>query len=238
METFLSVLFGGFITFVAAFLIEYLRKPKLRLSIEQPHLDRTDDSGKVHTSRHLRLRLHNDVSSLFAPWMLRASAVQCRGAITFHHLNDGQNVFDRSMAVRWSNSAEPLTNVGLATTPVTGLFPSQPAPQIFKFALTSRIDVYAGEEELLDVAVRFQGEKDCYGWNNEAYLYNWRAPHWKLGPGRYLVRVVITSSGQSCKGVFRLVNDVESLGDFRLIDALPEDRWSVYDGVPPKTTKS
>lgn len=235
MEAFLSVLFGGLITFAAAFLIEYLRKPKLRLSIEHPPLDRTDDSGKTHVSRHLRLLLHNDVSSAFAPWMQRASAVQCRGTITFHHLDDGQNVFDRAMVVRWANSAEPLTSLGLATAPVAGQFPNQPVPPIFKFTLVSRIDVYAGDEELLDVAVRFRGEKDCFGWNNEAYLHNWRTPHWKLESGRYLVKVVITSSGQNCEGVFRLVNNVENLGDFRLIDALPEDRWKVYDGTPLKT---
>jgi len=230
MAVLMSIVFGGLITIATALLIEYLRKPKLRITIEHPPLDRTDAAGKHHVSRHLRLKLRNDVSPLFAPWMQRASAVQCRGAITFHHLNDGQDVFDRSMVVRWANSPEPITGLGLAgqnATQIFGLGTSSIQPT-FKFSLDSRIDVYAGEEELLDVAVRFHGQKECYGWNNESYLYDWRTPHWKLEPGRYLVKVVVTSSGQKCTGVFRLVNDVENLNDFRLIEALPEDRRKVF----------
>jgi hypothetical protein len=34
------------------------------------------------------------------------------------------------------------------------------------------MDVYPGEEETLDVAVRFDDEADCYGWNNDAYFHN------------------------------------------------------------------
>ena len=85
------------------------------------------------------------------------------------------------------------------------------------------MDVYPGEAELFDVAVRFRNEDDCYGWNNESYIHNWRAPDWRLPPGRYLIRVVITTAGQTCEGLFRLINDVP-LGDFRLTAALPEDR--------------
>jgi hypothetical protein len=43
-----------------------------------------------------------------------------------------------------------------------------------------------------------------------------------LPPGRYLVKVVIRSSGQRCEGLFRLVNDV-SRKDCRLEEAQPQD---------------
>lgn len=89
------------------------------------------------------------------------------------------------------------------------------------------MDVYPGEEEAVDVAVRFDIEPDCYGWNNDAYFYNWRNPNWKISRGRYLVKVVITSSGQKCVQVVRLVNDVDNLNDFRLEDAFPEDLLKV-----------
>lgn len=149
-----------------------------------------------------------------------------------HHLDDGQNVYDRFMVVRWANSPEPITGFVLAAQGATQVVNTAVVQPVYKFSLDSRIDVYAGEEELLDVAVRFHGVKECYGWNNESYLHDWRTPEWKLEPGRYLVKVEITSSGQRCKDVFRLVNDVESLSDFRLIEALPEDRWKVFTGKP------
>lgn len=90
----------------------------------------------------------------------------------------------------------------------------------------SRIDVYPGEEEIVDVAVRHDGDEDCYGVNNEQYFSSppWRNPRWKLPKGRYLVKVVITSSGQKCVGAFRLINDVDSRTDFRLENTTAEDR--------------
>ena len=84
-----------------------------------------------------------------------------------------------------------------------------------------------GQWQLLDVAVRFDNEADCYGWNNDSYLYNWRNPNWKLPRERYLAKVTITSSGQKCIGVFRLVNDVEQLADFRLDPARAGDQEKV-----------
>jgi hypothetical protein len=152
MATWMAVVLGGLITIATAFVIEYLRKPKLRLTIEHPPLDRTDAKGK-HVSRHLRLKLHNDVSPMFAPWMQRASAVQCRGTISFHHLDDGQNVYDRFMVVRWANSPEPIAGFVLAAQGATQVVNTAVVQPVYRFSLDSRIDVYAGEEELPDVAV-------------------------------------------------------------------------------------
>jgi hypothetical protein len=89
----------------------------------------------------------------------------------------------------------------------------------------SRIDVYPGESQLLDVAARFDDDEDCYGWNNEAYFSNplWRNPAWRLPRGRYLARVEVTSSGQKCIGLFRLINDV-ARRDFRLEPASLDDK--------------
>jgi hypothetical protein len=110
------------------------------------------------------------------------------------------------MAVRWANSPEPIASQIVDLD-------NKVQFHILDFTRTStesRIDVYPGEEELLDVAVRFDGEADCYGWNNESYIYNWRCPNWRLPRERFLVKVVITSSGQKCTDVFRLINDVDS----------------------------
>jgi hypothetical protein len=151
--------------------------------------------------------------------MQRAAAIQCRGEITFHHLDDGQDIFCRAMDVRWANSPEPIASQILSLD-------NKVQFHIRDFARTaaeSRIDVYPGEEELLDVAVRFDGEVDCYGWNNDSYGHGWRNPEWKLPHQRFLVKVVINFSGQKCTGIFRLVNDVDSLTDFRLLPASADD---------------
>ena len=156
-------------------------------------------------------------------WMQRAAALQCRGEVTFHHL-DGQDIFGRRMSVRWANSPQPVPSqvVDLKGTPQF---------LIQDFARTTaegRMDVYPGEEEIFDIAARFDSEPDCYGWNNDAYLFAWRNPEWKLPSGRYLVMVVVTSSGQKCCGKFRLINDVART-DFRLEHATPEDIMKLHD---------
>ena len=217
---FLSILGGGIITIATAIFIEVLRKPKLVLGIEKPELDVPRDSPQ---RRHLRLTLRNEPAPFGLQWMLqRAAALQCRGEITFHNL-DGQNIFDKTMAGRWASSPEPI-RAAIQTVDSAGNVQTRAVA----FAdPDSRIDVYPGEEEKLDVTVRFAGEQDCYGWNNEAYLNNWRTPDWKLPRGAYLVKAVVTSSGNKCVGEFRLLNEVDALTAFRLTPLLPEDQRKI-----------
>jgi hypothetical protein len=219
----IGIIIGGLITVLTAIGVEYLRTPRLRLFIEEPHLDLhyADGNRPALNARYLRLKLRNESLPRGARWIQRAAALQCRGEISFHHLNDGQNVFGRTMPVRWSNSPQPIAN---QIVDLEGNIRFQVLD--FARAAESRIDVYPGEEELLDVAVRLDDEAECYGWNNDGYLYNWRNPSWKLSPGRYLVKVVVTSSGQKCSGVFRLINDVPR-SDCRLMDASAGDQAKV-----------
>jgi len=223
MEIVLSVIFGGLITVLTAMWVEYQRRPRLRIYIEDPPVDLPVLAVGLWAGvakRHLRVRLRNEPLPRIARWMQRAAALQCRAEITFHHLNDGQDVFSRAMAARWAKSPEPIASQILDLAGNVRF-------QIQDFSRTtieSRIDVYPGEEEILDIAVRFSDGPDCYGWNNESYFNNWRTPGWKLTPGRYLVRAVVTSSGQKCTEVLRLVNDLDQLTDFRLLSATREDR--------------
>jgi hypothetical protein len=156
--------------------------------------------------------------------MQRSAALQCRGEVTFHHLDDGQDFFNRAMAVRWVSSPEPISSHIYSVDDFTK--PRYVIQDFSRGAAESRIDVYPGEEELLDVAVRFDDDPDCYGWNNDAYFHNFHNPSWRLPSGRYLVKVVITSSGQKCVGVFRLVN-AELWTDFRLLEAMAGDREKI-----------
>jgi len=167
--------------------------------------------------------LHNAPLPFGTGWMQRVAATQCRGEITFHHLNDGQDIFGRAMAVRWVKSPEPIANQIINPEGKIQFY----IRDFARAATESRIDVYPGEGQLLDVAIRFDGEAECYGWNNDSYFCNWRNPNWKLPGGRYLVKAVITSSGQKCVDIFRLINDVESRTAFRLIPASPDDRAKV-----------
>jgi hypothetical protein len=124
------------------------------------------------------------------------------------------------MGGRWSNSPEPVA------IPVLG--PQGQQFQILdltRLTLESRIDIPPGETELLDIAVRADDDTECFGWNNEAYFSTplWRNPNWRLDRGRYLVAVIITTSGQKFVAGFRLVNDV-ARADFRLEPITPKEK--------------
>jgi hypothetical protein len=162
--------------------------------------------------RTLRVKLFNEPLRSWGKWMVRAPALQCRAEITFHH-RDGNNVFGRVMDGRWASSPEP------APSPIFGLNGAHQSNLLdfTRIALASRVDVYPGENELLDIANRPYDDNDCYGWNNETYFTTprFRNPNWRLVPERYLVKVVVRSSGQTGIGYFRLANDL-LVSDFRL----------------------
>jgi hypothetical protein len=144
--------------------------------------------------------------------MVRSPALQCRAEITFHH-RDGHNVFSKVMDGRWASSPEPVPS------PIFDLNgPLQSNLVDFtRITLGSRVGIYLGENELLDIANRPYDDNNCYGWSNETYFVTprWRNPNWRLVSERSLVKVVVRSSGQNCVGYFRLVNDVPPT-DFRL----------------------
>jgi hypothetical protein len=128
------------------------------------------------------------------------------------------------MPVRWVATPEPIPNQIVTLTGQVQFL----VRDFGRAATESRVDVYPGEETLLDIAVRFEDEENCYGWNNDSYFFNWRNPNWRLTQDRYLVKVVITSSGQRCVGKFRMINNVNSYSDFRVTELLPEDRTKKF----------
>ena len=213
MWSFLGTLIGALVSIGTVVFVEYQRRPRLKLLKEDPPLDnRYDPPGSRPATdvRFLRVKLFNQTLPWFARWMVQAPALQCRATITFHHLTDEQDIFGRAMEGRWSSTPEP-TPIVLAPAPSQG--------QQIALIPPARgwVDIYPGEGELLDIAIRADNDAECYGWNNEAYFSSpiWRNPHWRLDRGRYLVRVTITSSGQRCVGWFVLENSVGRT-DFRL----------------------
>jgi hypothetical protein len=205
----LQLVVGAIIAIIITIVVEILRRPHLELSIETPPHDVTYPNAPANRMRSLRVQLSNKPLR----WMVRAPALQCRATIAFQHL-DGLNIFSKAMNGRWSNSPEPVS------IPIVGADDNVVQFRILdigRLTTESRIDVYPGESELLDIAVRLDEEQDCYGWNNETYfcITPWRNADWKLPCGRFITRVEIVSSGQKCEGDFFLLNE-GARTDFRL----------------------
>jgi hypothetical protein len=124
-------------------------------------------------------------------------------SVTFYN-RDGHNIFGRGMVARWANLPQPVP-IPVAT---------QSGAQFNYFDLDSfnresRMDIYPGENEPLDIAVRIDTDTDCYAWNNDVYIHpdGARNPDWKLGPGVYLAKVTINVSGRPNTSYFRVHNE-------------------------------
>jgi hypothetical protein len=223
METAIGVIIGGIISIAASILsnvwIEVLRRPKLSLEsmrAEDVQLTTVGGSSKSvsPTLKSLKIRVTNINLRGWGFGVVRAPALQAFAVLTFHKLSDGAAVFPAGMAGRWASAPAP--------NPIPVFAPGSGEIQLFihdvdRLAAGTRVDIYPDESQILDVVVRFEGEDACYGWNNEAYFHTpvGKNPKWMLDHSRFLVRVVVTSSGQKCEGVFQLFND-GAASDFRL----------------------
>jgi hypothetical protein len=197
----METLFGALLAIVIIIVVEHLRSPVLTMSFEPP-LDFTPRPPPFQSDwRSLRIRVLNQSLPWWANWwLLRLPAQQCRGEIAFLR-SDATDKFAKPMAGRWVDSPEPMVvHVTTPSGPVAIL--TNPT------ALKTSVDIYPGETEPLDVAVRVEGEPDAYGWNDETYFVpNWRNLQRQLGYGTYLIEVTVTSSGRKCRKYFRLCND-------------------------------
>jgi hypothetical protein len=176
---FLGAVLGLLTSLGVAIAVENWRRPRLALSIETPPHDASyPDTSPARGVRTLRIRVLNKPLPSFWKWMVRAPALQCRATVTFHHL-DRQNVFGRTMDGRWSSSRQPVP------LPVVGSDGQQYVIVDYeRMSLRSQIDIYPGETELLDIAVKLEDDQECYGWNNEAYF---STPLWETPVGDWLM---------------------------------------------------
>ena len=97
-----------------------------------------------------------------------------RATVTFHDISNGHAIFGEPMEARWAGSPEPVfPRIRDLTGKETSLL-----YDVERILAPSRVDIYPGESETLDLAVRYDGEDQCFGWNNESYFNNMRNPRY------------------------------------------------------------
>ena len=213
----MQVILGGLITIAVVMIVEYVRRPVLRLRIDGPIDLPYSSQHPAQQARFVRVLVENHALPWAFRWMARNTASFTTATVSFHHL-DGQNLFGRQMTGRWSGSPEPVPSLLVLGNQHGQVW------DIGRLTAPQRMDIPVGAAEPVDVAGRFDNDPECYGWNNEAYFSqpHWRNPKWRLPHGRFLVKVVVNSQGETTEGTFRLVNDV-ARSDFRLELAMPDD---------------
>jgi hypothetical protein len=214
---------GALLSLTISIYIEFQRKPKLYFEIENPPIDNTYASAPAKEARFVRVYLCGQAMPRYLRWLGRNAAMYCGGHVEFYHLDNGAPVFSKPMPIRWAGSDEPLSVQLSPNGQVTQLF------DVTKYSAAFHRNCFPGCRELIDVAVRFDSDDECFGWCNDSYLKGWRNPDWKLPKGRYLVRVTVLSAGEKAEDVFQLENSV-GRQHFRLMKATKHDFAKVASG--------
>jgi hypothetical protein len=219
----LSAFLGALLSLCVSIIIEFQRKPKLSIKVEEPPTDVTYSNRPANKARFLRVRLSNRAMPKFLRWLGRNAAIHCHGEIQFYHQNNGAPVFSKPMPIRWAGSDEPFSYQALPGGQLAWIFDPS------KFNAAFYRDCHAGSEEPIDVVARFDSDTDCYGWTNENYLQNkgWRNADWKLPSGRFLVTITVHTSGEKVVDLFELENSV-GIQHFRLMNSTKEDRQKIH----------
>jgi hypothetical protein len=210
-----SAIIGAVLGWIVTVLIS---RPKMTLSKADPVDMRMVGADFNEVARSLRVNVSNE----HRWWTLLAPAVACRAQISFYTPPTGHDTFGRrSMVGRWANTPQPQPIV----VPAGGGQFLQ-VVDVDKYTRESRLDIYPGEPgEPLDIAVRFDGDTDCYGWTNDSHFApRIRNPDWRLVTGVYLVKVTVTGSGTPHVGCFRIHNDGPTRDTFRLEEATADER--------------
>jgi len=137
---------GAFIAITFTIIVERYRKPKIRL--EKPEIvSGTYADGTRSTTA--RLSITNEMLQKYKSWINRRVAINCYGYIDFYDTETKRYIKER-MPIKWSY--EP----GLESLPTGHIL-------IRRFRDVSFVDVHPGEEQLIDVASRYNDDKQCYG---------------------------------------------------------------------------
>jgi hypothetical protein len=195
-----------------ALLYENLGDPRLKISIKSPKKVKIGDNETIY----LNLFVFNQPRKRW-PFVSRQTAYSCHGDVTFFD-RKGITKLCGPMPIRWSGNPEPL-KYEIVNNKVIPMI----EPSLIK---SSRyVDIPRDEKEEMDIAVRFYGEMDAYGWNSESYLHLSRNPEFKLTPGIYVIEVNLTCSGSSTKDKLLLINP-EKIEEFRIEDY--KDRSDIW----------
>lgn len=182
----LELLIGFILGVTATILLEWIRSPRITFSINQSQ----DINVGPLSATVLSLIIKNrDLPKIIH----RNIAYQCHGHIDFFTLK-GKRIGKREMIARWSTLQQPINTT---------------KEEVIFHVLNSFKDINPGESEPMDIAIRYKGENQCYGWNTEAYLHNLRNKCYELQKGEYIINIEIKSSGIVFKEKFWLINKRE-----------------------------
>ena len=190
------LILGFVLGIVGTIFYEYATDPLIEISLdERPLALGQHPNQPPHAFYHLRIR--NLPSKL--PASNRKPAWSSKAIIEVFDQN-GKRVIPEPIQARWPSQPEPLMPAITGNQSVTLLDPA-------RLMNARKVDIHSHEEEYIALAIKFDGQSQCYIFSNESYLYPaWSNPAWQLNSGTYRIQVTVFYSSGRAQRTFTLTN--------------------------------
>jgi hypothetical protein len=194
------------VSVIAAIIFDNWTRPRLAVDIpEIPRAQGQNSQGERYEFFHVRVR--NQPLIWRKRW--RKPAWSCQATLEAVQ-DDGKATLLGPIAARWTSLPEPLMTIGSGQELVRTV-------DFARMLTDLRLDVHNHEDQILVVALKFEGQNDCFLFTNESYQYSqWSNPAWRLAGGRHRIRIALRYERGRETTDFWLENNGQSLNDVHL----------------------
>lgn len=180
-------------------IFDEVTKPNIKLKIGETAVIKRQ--GKPDT-KFLHITVENKIRNIVSKILRKNNTTSYTKAnLIFKYPNSKAEIL--RIVGRWTSKKEPVdyqTNL----------------PDIGEALLVPREVIPAGEEVNLAIALKEDGSKEFYAFNNESYLHNWKHPDYELTDKEYLLEVEILSEGNVWRKSFSIINSGSHVSNFRI----------------------
>jgi hypothetical protein len=205
-DNLIPFIFGILASWIAAIIYERTTRPKLALGLDKgPRALGKIEEKAPHEFYHVR------VKNRPVRWPLpgRKPAWSCKAKIEVFNL-DGTRAIKEAIQGRWTSQPEPLV-------PAVSNDQTVNIVDFARLMLARKMDVHCHEEEQLSIALKYEGQNECYIFSNESYLYSaWMNPDWRLDKGTYRIRITVFYERGIAQKDFLLENSDSTRDGLRL----------------------
>lgn len=193
----MSLIIGFVLGIVGTIIYEHATEPLIEIALDERPVTLGESPG-VPPFAFYHLRIRNLPAKL--PFASRKPAWSSKATIEVFDMY-GTRVITDPVYARWPSQPEPLAPSVVGNQAVN-------LPDFARLMNARKVDVHSHEEEYISLAVKFDGQPECYIFSNESYLHQaWSNPTWRLNSGTYRVLVTVFYGRGCARRAFSLVNE-------------------------------
>lgn len=205
-----SIFIGVLSGLIAGWILNllYINFTKANLVIESLE-DKLNTGSDVHKFLHVKV-INKERGALLRLLFGNKGAIFCKAKISFEDVN-GFELLPNKLFGRWADTGEPVTA-------------SQDGARYFQYQLVSGLKfnhILPGESSNLAVAIKWEGEKEFYGFDNESYAFlanGFRDDDKKIKNSCILKVQLTTTDGRYREKTFKINSPSTHINNYKLTE--------------------